>query len=62
MLNPITELRAFLRASLLNPVGEPMPEAPPALRRRRWIAVATLVLGGATPVSYTHLDVYKRQA
>ncbi len=48
MLNPITELRAFLRASLLNPVGEPMPEAPPALRRRRWIAVATLVLGGAT--------------
>ena len=25
------------------------------------ISLFTLMLGGATPVSYTHLDVYKRQ-
>jgi membrane protease YdiL (CAAX protease family) len=45
MLNPVTELRAFLRASLVDPVADAVADAPAVVRRRRWVAVATLVVG-----------------
>jgi len=48
VINPFRELRAFLRAALFEPVGEPPSEAARTLARRRWIAGVTLVLGAVT--------------
>lgn len=48
MVNPVLELRAFLRAALLDPVAEPAAEPPGVVRRRRWVAAVALVAGAAT--------------
>lgn len=48
MINPFTELRAFLRAALIEPVGEPSVEPASLVRRRRWVTAVTLVVGAAT--------------
>lgn len=48
VINPATELRAFLRAALVEPVGEVPVEAPAAIARRRWVTAVTLLLGGLT--------------
>lgn len=47
MINPFTELRAFLRAALIEPVGEPSVEPASLVRRRRWVTAVTLVVGAA---------------
>jgi membrane protease YdiL (CAAX protease family) len=48
VINPFSELRAFLRAALFEPVGAPPVEAAATVRRRRWVAGATLLGGAAT--------------
>lgn len=48
MLNPVAELRAFLRAALVQPVGGLPVETAGAVRRRRWVAAVTLVVGAVT--------------
>ena len=48
MAGPVAELRAFLRASLLDPVDQARIEAPGVLLRRRWVAGATLLAGAVT--------------
>jgi uncharacterized protein len=44
-VNPVTELRAFFRATLVDPVPRDHTESDRAFRRRRLTAVVTLVLG-----------------
>lgn len=48
MINPVAELREFLRAALVEPVGQPAAEPAHAVSKRRWIAGATLLLGAGT--------------
>ena len=45
MINPVTELRAFVRAALVDPVPRDHTEPDGAFRRRRVVAVVTLVVG-----------------
>jgi len=45
VVNPVTELRAFVRASLLEPVPRDHTESDLAFRRRRIVAIVTLVVG-----------------
>lgn len=47
VLKPVIELRAFLRAALVEPVGQPSTDSPTALARRRITAVVTLAAGSA---------------
>jgi CAAX protease family protein len=44
-VNPVAELRAFFRAALVDPVPRDHSEPDWAFRRRRLVAVVTLVLG-----------------
>ena len=44
-MNPVTELRAFVRAALVDPVPRDHTESDAAFRRRRVVAVVTLVVG-----------------
>ncbi|WP_238335676.1 CPBP family intramembrane glutamic endopeptidase [Serinicoccus kebangsaanensis] len=44
-LNPLTELRAFLRAALVTPVPRDHRDPAPVLRRRRLVSGVTLVVG-----------------
>jgi membrane protease YdiL (CAAX protease family) len=44
-INPLVELRAFVRAALLDPVPRDHAEPDQAFRRRRWVAAATLLVG-----------------
>ena len=46
-LDPVGELRAFFRAALVEPVPRDHSEPDWAFRRRRTVAVVTLVLGAA---------------
>ncbi|MGO0575771.1 CPBP family intramembrane glutamic endopeptidase [Ornithinimicrobium panacihumi] len=46
-LAPVTELRRFLRASLVTPVPRDHQDSPAALRRRRVVTALTLVVGTA---------------
>lgn len=46
-VNPVGELRAFFRAALVEPVPRDHSEPESAFRRRRTVAVVTLVLGAA---------------
>lgn len=45
MVNPVAELRAFLRAALVEPVPRDHLESDRAFRRRRVVALVTLVVG-----------------
>ncbi|WP_066638927.1 CPBP family intramembrane glutamic endopeptidase [Serinicoccus hydrothermalis] len=45
-MNPLSELRAFLRAALVTPVPRDHRDAAAVLRRRRLASAATLVVGG----------------
>ena len=47
MINPVAELRAFVRAALVEPVPRDHHETDAAFRRRRWVAGTTLVVGAA---------------
>ena len=47
MINPVDEIRAFVRAALVEPVPRDHQESDAAFRRRRWVAGATLVVGAA---------------
>jgi membrane protease YdiL (CAAX protease family) len=44
-VNPVTELRAFVRAALVDPVPRDHSEPDAAFRRRRVVAVVTLLVG-----------------
>lgn len=46
-MNPVAELRAFFRAALVDPVPRDHTEPDAAFRRRRVVAVVTLVVGAA---------------
>ncbi len=46
MINPVTELRAFVTAALFSPVPRDHAQTDAAFRRRRVVAAATLVVGG----------------
>jgi hypothetical protein len=46
-VNPVSELRAFVRAALVDPVPRDHTESDDAFRRRRRVAVVTLLLGAA---------------
>lgn len=46
-VNPVTELRRFVRAALLEPVPRDHTESDWAFRRRRVVAATTLVVGAA---------------
>lgn len=46
-VNPVAELRAFLRASLVTPVPRSQRDPDHVLRRRRVVSVATLLVGTA---------------
>lgn len=52
MINPLTELRAFLRASLVSPVPRLVSD-PPAVQRRRRIAAAITYVAGALTLAAT---------
>jgi membrane protease YdiL (CAAX protease family) len=45
VINPVTELRAFFRAALVDPVPRDHSEPDWAFRRRRWVAALTLLAG-----------------
>src|SRR6478609_4618076 len=47
MINPITEVQAFVRASLVDPVPRDHTEPDAAFRRRRVVVVVTLLAGAA---------------
>lgn len=47
MNGPVTELRRFVRAALIEPVPRDHTESDAAFRRRRLVAVITLVVGAA---------------
>ena len=46
-MNPATELKAFVRAALVDPVPRDHTESDAAFRRRRVVAVVTLLVGAA---------------
>ena len=46
-MNPVTELRAFVRAALVDPVPRDHTEPDWAFRRRRIVVVITLLVGAA---------------
>lgn len=46
MLNPLAELRAFLRAALVDPVPRERRDSEAVLRRRRVVSGLTLLVGG----------------
>lgn len=46
-MNPVSEVRAFVRAALVDPVPRDHHETDAAFRRRRWVAAITLVVGAA---------------
>jgi uncharacterized protein len=46
-VNPWRELRAFVRAALVDPVARDHREPDEALHRRRWVAAVTLLVGAA---------------
>ena len=46
-MNPVTELRAFLRAALVDPVPRDHTEPDWAFRRRRLVVTVTLLVGAA---------------
>lgn len=48
MPGPVEEVRAFLRAALVEPVGPPVAEPASVVRRRRWVTGVALVAGAAT--------------
>lgn len=45
MINPVAEIRAFVRAALVQPVPRDHTETDAAFHRRRVVAVVTLVVG-----------------
>lgn len=45
MINPVTELRAFFEAALVDPVDRDHTETAEALVQRRWISSVTLAVG-----------------
>ena len=47
MIGPIRELRAFIRAALVDPVDRNHTETDAAIRRRRIVVLATLLIGAA---------------
>ena len=47
MIDPVGEVRAFVRAALVDPVPRDHHESDEAYRRRRWVAGITLVAGAA---------------
>jgi uncharacterized protein len=47
VINPVGEVRAFVRAALVDPVPRDHHESDEAFRRRRWVAGTTLVAGAA---------------
>ncbi len=48
MAGPLTELRKFFRAALVEPVDPPLAEPGEVVRRRRWVTAIALVAGAAT--------------
>jgi membrane protease YdiL (CAAX protease family) len=44
-MGPLGELRAFVRATLVDPVPRDHTESDLAFRRRRWVVVGTLLVG-----------------
>ncbi len=46
-MNPVAELRAFVRAALVDPVPRDHTEPDAAFRRRRVVALVTLLIGAA---------------
>ena len=46
-MNPVAEVRAFVRAALVDPVPRDHQESDEAFRRRRWVVGITLVVGAA---------------
>jgi membrane protease YdiL (CAAX protease family) len=47
VIDPVAEVRAFVRAALVDPVPRDHDESESAFRRRRWVAGITLVVGAA---------------
>lgn len=47
MIDPVAEVRSFVRAALVTPVPRDHTESDAAFRRRRVVAVLTLVVGSA---------------
>lgn len=47
MIDPVAEVRSFVRAALVTPVPRDHTESDAAFRRRRVVAVVTLVVGSA---------------
>ena len=47
MIDPLAEVRSFVRAALVTPVPRDHTESDAAFRRRRVVAVVTLVVGSA---------------
>jgi membrane protease YdiL (CAAX protease family) len=47
VIDPVAEVRAFVRATLVVPVPRDHEESDSAFRRRRWVAGITLVVGAA---------------
>ena len=47
MINPVTEVQAFVRAALVDPVPRDHTEPDDAFRRRRVVVVVTLLVGAA---------------
>jgi hypothetical protein len=47
VIDPVAELRAFVRAALVEPVPRDHSEPARAFRRRRWVAGVTLLVGAA---------------
>ena len=47
MIDPVAEVRSFVRAALVTPVPRDHTESDAAFRRRRIVAVVTLVVGSA---------------
>jgi membrane protease YdiL (CAAX protease family) len=45
VVGPVSELRRFLQAALVQPVAPELSQSPPALRRRRFVTGVTLVVG-----------------
>lgn len=45
MIDPVSEVRGFFRAALLDPVERAHAESPEALVQRRWISSVTLAVG-----------------
>lgn len=56
MINPATELGAFVRAALLRPVERDHAESDAAFRRRRIVSIATLLVGAAVLTWVLRID------